>query len=912
MSYKMRKVGYAVLQAVKFGKIHRALGSMEGLTINKEQRIEITAQSATEKGKAGVLNEYEQNSGRSSGIKTPFSPAVKDKASSGESSGTRDSPPCDQNCRKDRPPVPERHLTLVALRLAVLEKSASGLGVMAFVWATVVLLGGFVSSLKVFDFWVISVLLLTEGTRVFSRSHELEWQHIASRSISLPERVRQASSTIYQRGSSALHRSKGFIHSALDGFIHNPVHSATRTNSDQSKEENADVHEKVPIGDEKVKKGENLHPPLGLDFNRTWSWDAVPFIPYFDRFVVGQASRFLILLQLASALVSIGLSVARLSMQNYTTKGTPSQNVSSALNIFYALVLAEALIFLLEKAYWEMKITLKKMLERVNMDCQLGEENLDLIKEFFYDVYACCLNGSVFDGLDMDLVGYSIGKIQSNSGREQLGGIRILASFASSQDISGSDTLRRIGTTPGIIDRLLEMLTWKNEHEKEIRQSTAKIVRELVRISGNCSRVVAVAGALECLLTLITKELDHTSESNDPQEEINVSMADLNLKLFGLEIFKDLSRIYSNCVQIGSIPGLIPILVDFLDVSRIKDSNSEADEQKLRMKIFERSLQLLKVLTSTTGTSGYILRDRIKRTVSILTSLRDVLKRCSSHPKLQCYAMDIITSLALDEQTRESIGSTGGVIPLLLSLFFMSKREMHETEPHLNLKAGNALNLLVLGSPRNCRRIVRSKLELDAIENLDHRNITDVLQQLVQRLEMRSTVGTCTAEILSKMFEYLDPKQKAQVATAAALVVRTAVDDEENPKHREGAIGLASCIISFIDAPSYESIFTQGFDKAALVYSFMRLVKQIIPHTRLARIRRHTAELALALMRKDELMRNMFGKEGLENDLQVMLDTISDSENYCTFSGPMGLARHLQSMEDLLELAISELHKEAP
>lgn len=73
--------------------------------------------------------------------------------------------------------APEKRLTLFALRLAVLEKAASGLGTLGFVWATVVLLGGFAIKLDKVDFWLVTVILLIEGARIFSRSHELEWQH---------------------------------------------------------------------------------------------------------------------------------------------------------------------------------------------------------------------------------------------------------------------------------------------------------------------------------------------------------------------------------------------------------------------------------------------------------------------------------------------------------------------------------------------------------------------------------------------------------------------------------------------------------------------------------------------------------------------------------------------------------------
>ncbi|WOL17554.1 hypothetical protein Cni_G26347 [Canna indica] len=69
----------------------------------------------------------------------------------------------------------EKKLTLFAFHLALLEKSASGLGMLAFVWAIVLLLGGFAIMLEPKDFVFITIVLVTESTRIFSRSHELSW-----------------------------------------------------------------------------------------------------------------------------------------------------------------------------------------------------------------------------------------------------------------------------------------------------------------------------------------------------------------------------------------------------------------------------------------------------------------------------------------------------------------------------------------------------------------------------------------------------------------------------------------------------------------------------------------------------------------------------------------------------------------
>lgn len=94
--------------------------------------------------------------------------------------GNATSTSCD-HCRlaspTDTSAAPEKELIMCAIQLAVLEKVASGLGALGFVWATVVLLGGFAITLQWKDFGFVSVTLLIEGTRIFSRSHELELRH---------------------------------------------------------------------------------------------------------------------------------------------------------------------------------------------------------------------------------------------------------------------------------------------------------------------------------------------------------------------------------------------------------------------------------------------------------------------------------------------------------------------------------------------------------------------------------------------------------------------------------------------------------------------------------------------------------------------------------------------------------------
>jgi len=74
-------------------------------------------------------------------------------------------------------------------------------------------------------------------------------------------------------------------------------------------------------------------------------------------------------------------------------------------------------------------------------------------------VYAKCLRGSVFDGLDMDLVGYSLGLIQSDDAKQILSGIRVLKALAYHENrITRNDTFRRIGITSGWVSSYAQIL----------------------------------------------------------------------------------------------------------------------------------------------------------------------------------------------------------------------------------------------------------------------------------------------------------------------------------------------------------------------------------------------------------------------------------------------------------------------
>ncbi|KAJ9182028.1 hypothetical protein P3X46_006063 [Hevea brasiliensis] len=171
--------------------------------------------------------------------------------------------------------------------------------------------------------------------------------------------------------------------------------------------------------------GMNRKRDCQLKTTPTWTSSDVPILPYAQCFFLSRnVSKLLYWLQLACATACLALSLIKLIKRHYVeiSKGdTDERNRQSALTIFYALTLAKALFFLMEKAYWEWK--------SVNWP-----SGMISIKKLFYDSYSRCINGSIFDGLKMDLVTFAMYLLASNSPDEQLIGVQILRQFAMNWD----------------------------------------------------------------------------------------------------------------------------------------------------------------------------------------------------------------------------------------------------------------------------------------------------------------------------------------------------------------------------------------------------------------------------------------------------------------------------------------------
>ena len=185
------------------------------------------------------------------------------------------------------------------------------------------------------------------------------------------------------------------------------------------------------------------------------------------------------------------------------------------------------------------------------------------------------MGASIYDGVNMDMVSFAMELLGSSYPYEQLIGARILRQFA-------EDTLEKIGINLPVIERLVEMLNWKDVQEEEIRRSAAEILSKLAGKIQNSLKVSGITGAMELILSL----LQNTRSLGEALDEIgekkifhghHLRYDYCRFSNLGLLILKKLSRDHDYSGKIGNTRGLVPKIIDFMhtDAILLKDENVE-------------------------------------------------------------------------------------------------------------------------------------------------------------------------------------------------------------------------------------------------------------------------------------------------------------------------------------------------
>ncbi|CAM8927045.1 unnamed protein product [Rhodiola kirilowii] len=827
--------------------------------------------------------------------------------------------------------APENALTHFALRLAFLEKTATGLGTLGFIWATVVLLGGFAITLDTTDFWFITIILVIEGTRIFSRSHELEWQHRATwsnadstQAIPPSQSSSNDEENKSQNSQSSIGTPSGFVTKSTQaippsqsssndeenqiqnsqssigtpsGFVTKSTQEIPPSQSSSNDEENQIQNSQSSIGTPSgfVTKSTQAIPPSQSssndEENQIQNSQSSIGTPY--DCVTKNVGKLLYWLQLFSAITCIVLSLIKLIRHDFghIEKGdTDKRNRKAALYIFYSLALAEASLFVLERVYWEWTAGFLKLLEKVNNQYELGPEGMVSTRRFFYDAYSKSINGSVFESLRMDMISFSVELLKSNSPNEQLIGARLLRCLSTS-DTFAAMTLRKIGVDICVIERLVEMLNWRNPSEQEIRQSAAEILVQVASQQQNSSRIAEIPGAVESVASLLqTGRRNYTSSGDEICQRGDMSDLKSNnvqtLNNLGLQILNELSCDHDNCGKIGNTRGLLPKIIDFTYTPEDMFTNPSVPKQYITT--VSLSLQLVKMLVSAPGISGGNLRKEISEIVFTIRNVRNILKNGIEYPELRLEGIKVLTNLGLEDDATDKIGGTGGVLKELLNIFFSPATV---TEKDLINAAGDAIAMLTLESKNNCHRV----LQLEALEKLVNVLEDEALCINAARILRNLCIYTENAR-------FKDGLRKVVVTAPMVLEAIMSASD----KQLEVMTGLALYVFKYMEPDDFSNMFKNtGHSADDLATRLVQILKnQTTPSIKVPRIRRFAIELAIWMMHEVEGTIMKFRDLEMEKVLMAITETTTDVENFHLFSGTVGVSRHTKSVHSLVDEAL--------
>uniref|UniRef100_A0ACD5YIL3 Uncharacterized protein n=1 Tax=Avena sativa TaxID=4498 RepID=A0ACD5YIL3_AVESA len=480
----------------------------------------------------------------------------------------------------------------------------------------------------------------------------------------------------------------------------------------------------------------------------------------------------------------------------------------------------------------------------------------------------------------MDLVSFAEELLVEGSHDEQRIGVGILVNVAGSARL-GDAALRRVGTSPAVMERLVEMLSWKGAAEAGARASAALVVSKLASKKRNALRVAGVPGSIESVSSLLYA-------------------ADEECNLLGLLIIKKLARDHDNCSKIGNARGLLDKIIDFSAIVNASSSPSSTAVSitPSRAKAVKRSLQVIRMLADTTGSTGKQLRKEVAEIVFTVSNIRAVLQHAVAHLELQRLGAEVLTRLAMDEDAREKIGGTGSVVSILLAMFF--RQGITDEGNAVRVEAGEALAMLALESPRNCERILGAA--------------PAIVGRLVEALS-DDAVGVGAARILTNLCAHTAGGERftelRAVTSGAATVLRNVM--AKKSRLLEVSLGLAAQIVRLMgphELPHH--LARAGVSEVDLVNRLVHvLARYSNPSIKVPRIRRFTVELVIGLLPMDSLYAELMAAAGMGRELRRVAETTSELECFHVFSGSAGVSRHAVSLCALVGTAMELIGMDA-
>ncbi|CAN6371905.1 unnamed protein product [Urochloa humidicola] len=507
-----------------------------------------------------------------------------------------------------RPEV--RIINTYAVFRAYVLMGLKGIGALVLLWATVVLLGGFVSSLKKKDFWYISFISFVQAGGMFNAIGDKQLKHLV---------------TWMTSAMVTLHRSR-------------------------------------------VKRNHvNTQPQMTSCVKLVWSWLKRRIRSMISKLIA--LIVFVILYLVLSfcafgPIICAGLSVWRLRQPDYgrTDNDDSHANMKPGMDLFYFLCVVQGIIFVFIVTPVEILGT--TLLVRI-VSRQVGLSR-EVVLKYCVTTKLKYFNNLASSDESWNFITYSAGLLDSEMPEDNAWGARVLTTLID----QGVPVRRLLVRSPGQrMQKLIRTLVWRSPAEGEMRWLAARIIEHVAHDLS----LAEFPGALQCISSLLStsgynynkdgdreatiflSEQRHdkqhgkqhsinsesilvkrikqfirryrasTNDGTQDRKELSINSAkgtNEDLILQGLRILENLALDEHNCRVICSDVALFSKIV-----SPVSSNNLVQDMKKNPpwIKVTDESLKLVSRLMSSTDDAGKEMRCRIATNSSAVKNLEDIL-----------------------------------------------------------------------------------------------------------------------------------------------------------------------------------------------------------------------------------------------------------------------------------------------
>ncbi|CAO1948357.1 unnamed protein product [Urochloa humidicola] len=521
-----------------------------------------------------------------------------------------------ESTRKSAAAKQERRLNGFVLFVAFGEWAGNAFGTLAFLWATVVLLGGYCTFLKPADFWIATAMIFIEAFRMFSRNYRLDDQSMF--------RTTRAIRAITSPFVRMLVRPQEW--NELTAIVGLAIYPVTYL-------------QYLPFG----FLINIMMAALLLLMSKLKFPGALRLMSRPRRY-----RRLLLWAVLAALLIIAAVHISWLIPGAITRIVLSSFGLGSLHNIkyedhkllrsveaFYVLTLCQGTLYIAACISHILSFFLRRSLARQSgLRGKRGARAVDL---YYHSAYIKCMEtGILAAGKEISLANFSVESLSSSSRKEQLAGVLILDSLLQQREeqlflkIQREELVSRISCSSKAVSALIIMLGWTNLQDQEIRLLAARVIAKLagsLRVSATPGMLKLVSSLLDAkdqLPTGLTSPMDVGDNKSPGNARMKQRRHDSYLSwpwwemkerwtvpaeppltnqdsfpVLGMKILESIASDHDNCAEICRATDLMSKITGFISYT-----SGNGLQQKA---VVYSSLSLVRRLAITGGKIGMLL-----------------------------------------------------------------------------------------------------------------------------------------------------------------------------------------------------------------------------------------------------------------------------------------------------------------